>query len=114
VVVLPCVALAVAWWAGDAGARLRVVLLAGAAGLLAYGWMLVEGWRGERTWAVDFFDTANPFYRAWRLVLPDYRQPTTATWWLHAAWVALVVALAVLGWRRSARAERRDSTSSSF
>jgi hypothetical protein len=127
VVVLPCVALAVAWWAGAAAtrlravvlagaaaARLRVVLLAGAVGLLAYGWILVEGWRGERTWAVDFFDTANPVYRAWRLVLPDYRQPTAATWWLHAAWVAVVVALAALGWRRSARAGELDSTSSSF
>jgi hypothetical protein len=75
VVVLPCVALALAWWAGGAPARLRGVLLAGAAGLLAYGWILVEGWQGERTWAVDFFDTANPVYRAWRLLLPDDRQP---------------------------------------
>jgi hypothetical protein len=114
VVVLPCVALAIAWWAGAVAARLRVILLAGTAGLLEYSWILVEGWRGERTWAVDFFDTANPVYRAWRLLLPDYRQPTAATWWLHAAWVAVVVALAALSWRRSAHAGQLDSTSSSF
>jgi hypothetical protein len=99
VVVLPCVALAIAWWTGATAARLRGALLAAAGGVVAYGWILAEGWRGELTWAVDFFDTANPLYRTWRLALPDYQRTGLATWYLHGAWVAAALALAALGWR---------------
>ncbi|HEV8424093.1 MAG TPA: hypothetical protein VGS14_02735 [Actinomycetes bacterium] len=98
VVVLPPAALAVAWWAGQERRRRLVLTATGGIGLLAYGWLVAEGAAGRITWAVDFADTANPLYRAWRLVLPDYLAMTWWTWPLHAAWlIALAVCAAAAG-----------------
>jgi hypothetical protein len=38
------------------------------------------------------------------VLLPDYLTVTTATWVLHAAWLAVVAALAAAGWRRAGTA----------
>lgn len=107
VVVLPAVVIAVAWWAGRSRARLAAVVSAGALGVLSYGWFIVEGLGGRVTWVVDFFATNNPWYRAWRLLLPDYTTPAPLTWVLHGLWVAAAVALLALGWRAGARARCR-------
>jgi len=61
--------------------------------MATYAWLVVEGSLGNTTWIVDFFDTTNPVYRAWRLVLPDYMNVTTTTWVLHGAWITVFVAL---------------------
>jgi hypothetical protein len=98
VVVLPLAALTVAWWAGPERRRRLVLAATGGIGLLAYGWLVAEGAAGRVTWAVDFADTTNPLYRAWRLVLPDYLAMTWWTWPLHAAWlIALAVGAAAAG-----------------
>jgi hypothetical protein len=101
VAVLPLAALAVAWWAGRDRRLGRLLAVAGAAGVLAHGWLVVEGAAGRVTWAVDFAATANPLYRAWRLVLPDYLAMGWWTWALHAAWLVALAALATAAVRRT-------------
>jgi hypothetical protein len=99
VVVLPAAVLAVAWWTRGGGRRLAAALALGAAGVLAYAWIAVEGALGRIAWVVDLQATANPLYRAWTTVLPDYLDVGAATWALHWAWAAVLVALAVLAVR---------------
>jgi hypothetical protein len=95
VVVLPLAALAVAWWTGRDRRRRLLLAVAGGFGVLAFGWLVAEGAAGRVTWAVDFAATANPLYRAWRLVLPDYLAMGWRTWALHAVWLAALAAWAV-------------------
>jgi hypothetical protein len=110
VVVLPLAVLATAWWAAHAGPLVRRCLaLAAAAGALVFAWVVTEALLGRLTLVVDFETTTNPLYRAWRHVLPDYRHPTAATWALHVAWMAVVAALAVAGWRSVGPRTDRDS-----
>jgi hypothetical protein len=96
VVVVPCLVLAVAWWAGQVRAARGVIAVAGAFGALAWGWLLVEVLGRRRTLIFDFESTANPLYRAWRLVLPDYRHPDAADGALQAAWFLALAAVALL------------------
>jgi len=135
VVVLPLAALAVACWAGTGRRRRKelahhqdhgtpegdqvgrhgdaraplVVAAGGGVGVVAYAWLVVDGLAGRVTWAVDFFATRDPAYRAWRLVLPDYLAVTTATWVLHAAWLVVLAAWAAAAWRRRRRAREAAS-----
>jgi hypothetical protein len=95
VVVLPLAALAIAWWTGRDGRRRLLLAVAGGVGVLAQLWLIAEGAAGRITWAVDFAGTANPLYRAWRLVLPDYLAMSWWTWVLHAAWLVALAAWAV-------------------
>jgi hypothetical protein len=125
VVVLPLAALAVGWWtgvngrpaAGPAGGdgasaagwtavpgRVVALAVAGGLGVVAYGWLLADGLAGRVTWAVDFFRTGNPAYRAWRLLLPDYLAVTWATWALHSAWLVVLTVWAAAAWRRAGAA----------
>jgi hypothetical protein len=99
VVVLPLAVLAVACWAGSRRRRLAVAA-GGGLGVVAYAWLLADGLAGRVTWAVDAFATRDPAYRAWRLALPDYLTVTTATWVLHAAWLAVVTVWAAAAWRQ--------------
>jgi hypothetical protein len=104
VVVLPVAVLAIAWWARVSGRRLASVLVLGALGILAHAWVVAEGALGRIAWVLDLQDTANPVYRAWSAVLPDYLDVSAETWALHWAWAAALVALALLA-VRSARLE---------
>lgn len=103
--VLPLAALALAWWVGESRRRLAAVGVAGTTGVVTYAWLVVEGWRELVTWAVDFGATSGVWYRAWRLVLPAYQEPSTGTWALHAVWLAAVAMLCWWGWRSA-----RDTT----
>lgn len=109
VAVLPVAALTIAWWVGDHRRRLAVVGVAGLAGAVTYVWLVVEGWRGLLTWAVDFGATSGVWYRVWRMALPAYQDPSTATWALHGAWLAAVAMLCWWGWH-SVRDTTRDTT----
>jgi hypothetical protein len=100
VVVLPLAVLVVACWAGSRGRRLAVAVAA-AVGVVADAWLVADGLAGRVSWAVDFFATGDPLYRAWRLALPDYLTVTTATWVLHAAWLAVLAAWALAAWHRA-------------
>ena len=99
VVVLPLVVLAIAWWVGQVPAARPWAVAGGVAGLVAFGFLVVEGAARRLTWVVDFADTANPLYRAARAVLPDYADPTPATWLLQGAWLVVLALLALAGWR---------------
>lgn len=100
VVVVPCLVLAVAWWAELAGRRaLRVVAALGAVGAVLWMWLVVEVLRGQRTLVFSFEATSDPIYRAWRTLLPDYHHPTAATWLLQAAWLAASAVAVTWAWR---------------
>lgn len=97
VVVLPAAVLATAWAADRSPLLRRAVAALGVGGVLTYAWLVVEATTGRLTLVVDFAATANPLYRAWSLLLPDYRAPGLATWVLHGAWLVAVVLLARTG-----------------
>lgn len=105
VVVAPLLVAAVAMWAAEAGRRIVAVAALGSAGVLSWAWLAQEAIARRLTLVVDFYETSNPLYRAWSLVLPDYRHPTAMTWVLHAAWAVALVA--ALWWGRSRAARRR-------
>jgi len=112
VVVLPCVVLAVAWWAGQARAVRPFVAVAGVVGAISWMWLVVEARRGDLTLIVDFATTRNPFFRALHAVLPDYRHPGTDDWLLQAGWLlglAVVTLIAVVNPRLSIDKTRRTS-----
>jgi hypothetical protein len=96
---LPVLALAIAWWAGRGRARLWLLGGLGAVGISSHIWMLMEGWELKITWVVNFTKTSNPFYRTWRLALPDYLESSPESWVLHGLWIALAGGLAVWGWQ---------------
>jgi hypothetical protein len=110
VVVLPLAALALAWWVGRHRRRRLVLAAAGAFGVLAYGWLVVEGAGGRVAWAVDVAATANPLHRAWRLLLPDYLAMTAWTWPLHVAWLLALGAWALAAWRTADRGQGTGAT----
>jgi hypothetical protein len=96
VVVLPCVVLAVAWWAAQLRpAAVRLVAATGVVGAFSWTWLVIEARTDRRTLVVDFMATDNPIYRALHAVFPDYAHPTTRDWLLQAAWVA-ALAIAAL------------------
>jgi hypothetical protein len=104
VVVLPCLVLAVAWWTSQlrdpVARRVRAALaLLTAAAVAMWGWLLVDVFARRVTLIVDFERTRSPLYRAWRVLLPDYRDPTSATVALTVIWLAALAALAIWGWR---------------
>jgi len=102
VVVVPCLVLAVAWWAARSRVVRSLVAATAAFGIVAWTWLVVEVLTGRRTLIVDFEQTANPLYRAWRAVLPDYRHPSVDDWVLQAVWLAVLAVAAVVA-VRSAR-----------
>jgi hypothetical protein len=106
VVVVPCLVLAVAWWAGRVRAVRPLLAVAGAVGALNWGWLVVEVLDGRRRLIIDFESTANPVYRAWRTLLPDYRHSDTGDWLLQAGWV-VALGLATLAALAPAWARRR-------
>ncbi len=107
VVVVPCLVLAVAWWAGRVRAVRPWIAAAGLVGVLTWAWLVVEVLRRRRALIIDFESTANPLYRFARALLPDYRAATPADWARQAAWLialAALVAMAAGLWpRRRAR-----------
>jgi hypothetical protein len=94
VVVLPAAVLAITWAADRSRVPRSALAALGAAGVLAWAWLAVEATTGRLTLIVDFAATANPLYRMWSLLLPDYRAGTALTWALHAVW--LVAAAVIL------------------
>lgn len=104
VVVLPCAVICIAYWANGYRGRLATLALTGSLGIVSLIWLLADGLKRRITWVVDFYDTSNPLYGVWRLVLPDYLDVTSMTWVLHAAWLVLVLAVAARTWRATAPA----------
>ena len=124
VVVVPCIVIAVAWFADqvrapavatsapggdaepvDARARARwsawrsAGIVAVAAGVLAWSWLLVEVLRVQRALVIDFATSTNPILGVWQQILPDGQRNLPVDRALVGAWVVAFVALAVCGWR---------------
>jgi hypothetical protein len=108
VVVVPLLVLATAWWVDRHPPARPLLALATAAGLVLWGWLLVEVLQERITLIVDFEQTRDPLARAWRAVLPDYRARGARTWALQAGWLVVLALLARTGWRSEA-ARRRES-----
>jgi hypothetical protein len=99
VVVLPCAVVCIAWWVDRNRARLAALAVLGSLGVVTFAWLVSDGLNRRITWVVDFFETTNPLYRAWRRALPDYLVVTEMTWILHGAWLVLVLIVAAWAWR---------------
>ena len=98
VVVLPPLILILLMWLERMPRLRRPFLLVAVAGVVAFGVLAIEATIGRATLIVDFTSTANPIYRAWSTVLPDYLVPGTRTWVLHGLWLAGFAGLAAYGW----------------
>jgi hypothetical protein len=99
VVVVPCLVLAVAWWAGRVPAVRPAVVVAGVVGAATWLWLVVEVLAGRVTLIADFERTSNPLVWLLRLALPDYRHPGVADWVLQGLWLAGLGAGALLAAR---------------
>jgi hypothetical protein len=100
VVIAPLLVVAIAVWVGASRRRLAASAALGLTGIFTYLYLTAEVLARRLTMVVDFYDTANPLYRAWAVALPDYRQVTATTWILHVLWIA--AAGAALWWGRRA------------
>ncbi len=104
VVVLPLAVMMVARWVGERRSRLALTLGLGGLGVWSYGWLAAQAAAGRLTWIVDFYATADPWYRVWRLALPDYLDVSLRTWLLQGLWLAVLAAAAGWAWHRAGRA----------
>ena len=99
VVVLPLAVLAVASFVDGRTARTWAVAVAGGVGALTWLWLTIEATHGSITLIVDFFDTANPWIRGWRRLLPDERVGGAGTAVRNLVWIVLLAGAAAWGWR---------------
>lgn len=104
VAVIPILAILIMKWADGRSRMMKRGLAAAAAtGVVSYLWLVAETAGGARALIVDFTGTANPLYRAWSAVLPDYLYASAATWRWHALWLVVAAGLAWLGVRHAGR-----------
>ena len=103
VIVVPLAGLAAAWWVDRVPTARRLLFALTAVGLIFWAWLIVEVALGGTSFSlvVDLERTADPLYRVWRAVLPDYRNPTLLTPVLGTVWTALLLGAAWLGARTS-------------
>ncbi len=99
VVVLPLAALLICQWADATARRTALTPAAASLGVVAFGWLLVEGRSTRLTWVTGFERVRAPTYRLLRPLLPDYRGLDTRGWVLHVAWCGVLLGLVVAGWR---------------
>jgi hypothetical protein len=110
VIVLPCVALAVAWWAAPSRAAVWAVGVLGAIGASIYAWLIAQAVVGDLTTVVTFETITHPLVRAWRVLLPDYRDARVGDWVLHGIWLAAVAATVIAIVRPRLLVLRKKST----
>lgn len=104
VAVIPILAILIMKWADGRSRTIKTGLAATAAtGVVSYLWLVAEATGGARALIVDFTETANPLYRAWSAVLPDYLYASAATWRWHALWLVAAAGLAWMGVRSAGR-----------
>ena len=98
VVVVPLLVVATAWWLDRHRRAVTPFVVAAVLGALSWAWVVIEVLQRRLRLIIDFDATRNPWMRALRPALPDFRQPGTRTGLLAAAWAVAVVGLAVAGW----------------
>ena len=113
VVILPLVVIAIAWAVDRFRSLVVPVFVMGALGFATWCYTAFEATTRRRTLVVDFESTSNPWYRAWRVVLPDGRATGLHTDLRTLGWWFVTAAIVVAGWRmagtRSARWDQRSS-----
>ncbi len=97
VVVLPLLVIAVAWWLDQVRRVVPVFVVAAVLSVMTWVWTVVEATTRRRVLIVDFEQTANPWYRLWRNVLPDGRRFPPGTEALRIGWWLAVLGLVLLG-----------------
>jgi hypothetical protein len=76
------------------------LLLAGCGiGAASWAWLAVEASTGRLTLIVDFFQTANPWYRVWSHLLPDQQVFHAGDAVLSGAWAAASIVSGAATWR---------------
>lgn len=90
--VLPLVVVAVAVLVDQHRHLLAPTVALGAWGFVNWAWITFEASTNRRALIVDFDDTSNPLYQAWRTLLPDHQIDGTTDQLLTLAWI---VALAM-------------------
>lgn len=103
VVVLPCLVLATAWWAGRDRRVAWVAVGLGLIGLVLWGWTLAETLADHRTLIVDVATPAGALARVWRSALPDGLAAPATEDALLVLWSAGLVALGGAGWLLAGR-----------
>jgi hypothetical protein len=117
VVVAPLLVIVIAWAADEVRALRRPLAVAAVIGVATWAWTAFEAATRRRTLVVDFEQTANPWYRLWRLALPDGRGSGLVLDIHTAGWWALLALGVAVGWRVAATARpqpvhrRRAATS---
>jgi hypothetical protein len=103
VVVLPIAVIVIAVAANGSTLLVRFLTSSGVVGAATWMWTTIEAITRRHVLVVDFDQTANPWMRVWRVVLPDGRDPTTADNVLSVVWVGAVVLLFSAGRRTAGR-----------
>jgi len=114
VVVLPALVLLMLAWVHAAVIPLLPLAAVSLIGVTTFLVLATEAAAGTLALIVDFDRTSHPFVRGWSALLPDYLDPTTTTWVLHALWMLVATALAAWGWRTATPPTRPSSTYSGF
>jgi len=98
--VLPIMVVAIA--AAVDGSRRKLMAIAAASAIAFFGWLwlVVEASTRRRTLVVDFRDTSNPVYRAWKHVLPDHQSFQLESPALTMVWTALLIGSCIAVWFR--------------
>ena len=103
VVILPLVVIAVAWAVDQCRVLVVPLVVTGALGFATWCYTAFEAATRRRTLVVDFEQTSNPWYRVWRVVLPDGRVPGPGTDVRTALWWVVVAAIVAAGLRFSSK-----------
>jgi hypothetical protein len=84
------------------GSRRKLMAIAAASAIAIFGWLwlVVEASTRRRTLVVDFRDTSNPVYRAWKHVLPDHQSFQLESPALTMVWTALLIGSCIAVWFR--------------
>ena len=98
VAVVPLLVVATAWWLDRHRRAVGPFVVAAVLGALSWAWVVAEVLQRRLRLIIDFDATRNPWVRALRPALPDFRQPGTRTGLLAAAWALALVGLLVAGW----------------
>lgn len=109
VVVLPLVVVALAWTVDRLPAVRVPFAVATAAGVVTWWWTTIEAITMRHVLIVDFEQTANPWYRLWRHLLPDGRIVRAGDDALTVLWWVVVLALVYGGWRLARRARAPET-----
>ena len=107
VVVLPLVVVAVAWAVDQFRVLVIPLVVSGVLGFATWCYTAFEAATRRRTLVVDFERTSNPWYRVWRVVLPDGRVPGLGTDVRTGLWWLVIAAIVVVGVRLSPRPARQ-------